>query len=1185
MIAFGMLLTVAGSLLAENGFSQRLTNRKVTLEIGEATLEKAVEKIRKASHIEFTYNNNELRKIRVQAGAFTNAGLDQVLNTLLASTSYAYRETDNSIVIFKRRETALPAVPLHRNAEVVTPTFTAEAAVRIKGKVTDNKGGALPGVSVTVKGTKRGTLTDQNGEFTLVDVKESDVITFTFIGFKPHEIVVGTRVDMQVILEEDIKGLDEVVVVGYGTQKRANLTGAVSTVEIDKTMKSRPVTDAGRALQGAVPGLTISTTSGDLGTNPQIRLRGLTGSLNAGNGAQPLILVDNVEIQSLQMVNPDDIESISVLKDAASTSIYGSRAAWGVVLITTKSGKKNSRSQVTYSNNYSFSTPTTTPKIADAAAGPEYALSAARRSNPAATTFATVGMYFTDESIQKIRDWQSAYGNQKLSNEMEMGRDFDIKDGRLYFYRPWDAEAMYMRKWAPQQNHNLGFSGGNDKTSYNLSLGYLNQQGVLKDKTDKFDRYNGTFSINTAVNKWLDINGKIMFSKSVFETPFSFGGTTFDPLYYLYRWHKVYPYGTYQGKPFRSAVTEVQQANMINTQSNFIRATVGGTIHVTKDLTFNANYTYSNTNTHVRDVGGTVSAWNQWNGVPLKYESYASASYDRVVYRSLWNELHTVKAFGTYEKSFDQHALKVIAGMDVDAYSYYSQSSERRNLLDMGMGELPLATGDQYVDGSRGQWATKGFFGRINYSWKDKWLLELNGRYDGSSFFPSGSQWAFFPSVSAGYVISEEPFMKPLAGVLNNLKLRGSWGSLGNTDVGSTTFRPTMASSNSGWWIGSTNMLTVNTPALVPRSLTWETISTLDFGFDARLFSNRLNIGFDWYQRKTSNMITSGIQLPSTFGATAPRRNYGAMQTEGWELSVDYNHGFSNGLNVNVGVSLSDFQEKITKFEGTLVNGNYSGKKLGEIWGYETDRFFTNGDFQQDAAGNLIKDANGRYILKDGIPSQAKHESGWFVYGPGDVKYKDLNGDGQIFTGSSSLADHGDLKVIGNTTPRYQYGFRLGADWKGFDVNMFWQGVGSRQMWPSGAIFVPGFNPSDAMYQHQMDYWTPENPNAFYPRPTNTGQSNNTQNFLIQSKYLLNMAYLRLKNLSVGYTFPKTLTEKIRVAKLRVYANGENLLTFDNLSIPIDPEVGFLTSASPAATFGRVYPYRKTVSFGLQLSF
>ncbi|WP_229203972.1 TonB-dependent receptor [Dyadobacter alkalitolerans] len=1187
LIVFGVLITTAGTLLAENGYSQRLMGKKVTVSFSDVSLEKAIEKISKASQIDFSYNNKEVRKIKVHSSNFQETSVKEVLESVLAETPYSFRETEESIVVFKTKDQPAAMESLSNR-----PLITGQASslnikkdIVIKGQVTDSENSPLPGVSVLVKGTSEGSLTDENGNFKISVDSESGVLIFSYIGFQTREVPVGNNTSLTIALKEDTKSLSEVVVVGYGTQKKANLTGAVSTVDVDKTMQSRPVTDVGRALQGAVPGLTITTTTGDLGSSPQIRLRGMVGSLNAGNGAQPLILLDNVEIQSLLLVNPDDIQSISVLKDAASTSIYGSRAAWGVVLITSKSGKKNTRNQISYSANFSQSTPTNTPKLAPAADGPEYALLAAKRNNPSATTFGTVGMYFTDESIQKIRDWEAQYGGQDLGNEMVLGRDFDIKDGRLYFYRPWDAGDMYMRKWAPQSNHNLGFTGGNDKTSYNVSLGYMGQEGVLKEKTDLFKRYSGTFSINSDLNKWFSLNARLLLSKNVAESPFSFGGTTYDPLYYLYRWHSVYPYGTYEGKPFRNVVTEVQQANMLNYSSNFIRATVGGQFKLAKDLTIDANYTYSNTNDHLREVGGSVTAWNQWNGVPLKYENYTSATYDRVKYNSNWNEMHTFKAFATYSKDVEKHSLKFLAGMDLDLFKRWGQSSERRGLLDQTHGELPLATGDQYVDGFRGHWATQGYFGRVNYTFNDKILLEVNGRYDGSSFFPNNSQWAFFPSVSAGYVLTAEPFMSFSKPVLDNLKVRGSWGSLGNTDVGNTTFRPTMASSASNWWIGTSNMVTVATPSLVPPSLTWEKISTLDLGLDASLFNNRLAVTYDWYQRTTSDMITGGIVLPSSFGATPPRRNYGQMQTTGWEIALDWRQSLASGFNFSVGLSLSDFKEKITKFDGNLVNGNYKGKILGEIWGYETDRFFRNDDFQQNTDGTLITDAAGHYILKDGIPNQTKHEAGTFFYGPGDVKYKDLNGDGTIFTGSSSLDDHGDLKVIGNATPRYQYGIRLGADWKGFDLNIFMQGVGKRDLWASGSIFIPGNNPNDAMYAHQMDYWTPERQDAFYPRPTNTGQSNNTQNFLIQDKYLLDMSYLRMKSVNFGYRLPARLTQKIKMQNLRIYVNGENLFEFDNLNIPIDPEVDFRNSTIDRATFGRVYPYRRSVSMGLQLTF
>jgi len=1057
------------------------------------------------------------------------------------------------------------------------------SAQTITGEVV-NRSSQQPIIGATITAGEAGTSTDEKGRFSISLPQGVNTLVISSIGFVSQTVRVSNQPSIRIQLEEDDKALENVVVVGYGTQKKANLTGAVSTVEVSKVMESRPVTDVGRALQGAVPGLTITTTTGDLATNPTIRLRGITGSLNAGSGAQPLILVDNVEFPNLQLLNPDDIESISVLKDAASTSIYGSRATWGVVLITTKSGKKNSRTTINYNNNFSWSTPTTMPKNADAADGPTYTLLAAQRTNPNQDFFGSIGMTFTSESIEKIREWQRTYGGQDLGSEMVEGRDFEIKGGRAYYYRPWDPASLYMKKWAPQQNHNLNFSGGNEKTSFNVSLGYLGQEGVLKVKTDQFRRYNATIGINSSVTPWLDINGKIILTKSEFESPFFYSGTTYDPLYYMYRWHGVYPYGTYQGKGFRNIITEMEQANMTENTNNFTRAQLGGLFKIAKGLTFNTSYTYTSNNNHYYEPGGEVYAWNQWNPI-WDYILVSPVSANRVSYSSAWNEQHTVKAFGTYQKKISNHNFKFIGGMDVDLYKRWSQYSERRGLIDQNQAELDLATGDQYINGSRGHWATQGFFGRINYDYKSKYLLEINGRYDGSSFFPANNQWAFFPSVSAGYVISEENFMEFSRDYLDHLKIRASYGSLGNTDVGSTTFRPSMASTTSGWWIGGSNMLTVNTPSLVPPSLTWETINTLDFGLDARFFNGKVGVTFDWYRRTTKDMITSGVVLPSTFGSTPPRRNYGELQTTGWEIAVDLNHSFRNGLRLNGTLMLSDFQEEITRFDGNLVNGFYEGKKLGEIWGYKTDRFFTKADFEQDANGDLLRDAQGHYIPVKGIASQTRHESGWFFYGPGDIKYKDLNGDGEIWRGSSSLDDKGDLTVIGNSTPRYQYGIRLGAEFKGFDFNMFIQGVGKRQMWGTGMIVIPGFNPFDNMYAHQMDYWTEDNPNAFYPRPTNTGQSNNTQNFLVQDKYLMNMAYTRLKNISLGYTLPSVLTQRFRFQRLRLYVNGENLWTKDNLFVPIDPEVGFRTPSSPAATFGRVYPYRKTVSFGLQATF
>ena len=1042
----------------------------------------------------------------------------------------------------------------------------------------------MQGVTILNRTTEHNTQTDEKGKFTIT-AEEGQVLAISYVGYEAVNITVGKSTTLSIRLAQANTTLEDVVVVGYGTQRRANLTGAVSTINVDKTLGSRSISDVGRGLQGTVPGLTITTPSGDLGTNPTITLRGLTGSVNTS--ASPLILVDNVEFP-LIMVNPDDIESISVLKDAASTSIYGTRGAWGVVLITTKSGKKGGdKASISYRNNFSWAQPTTMPEVAPAVEGAEMTFKALQRTSPGLSTFGIIGFNIDQIALQKMKEWQKNFGGLDLDNEMVNGRDFEIRDNKLYFYRPWDPGDMYMRDWTPQQNHNLTLSGSSNKIGYTLGLGFMDQKGVLKVNPDKFQRYNLNLGVTAAATPWLDARAKVMLSRSDATRPFYFASDTYDPWYYLYRWPAVYPYGTYQGKPFRSALTEVQQAKMNESNNTRARLNIGGTFKLAKGLTLDADYTYDNGNSHQNQTGGYVSAIDFWNyPTTLAYLPYTAAQWDRAVYNSYWDERNTVKAYATYNKKLGDHDLKAMAGTDIELNENWFQNSERRGLLNTEMGEPNLAVGDQLVNSSHSSFATNGYFGRINYTYKNKILLELNGRYDGSSQFPLNDQWAFFPSVSAGYKISDEAFMDFAKPVLSSLKFRGSWGSVGNHSVGAYRFLKTMTTSLSNWLLTNTNLTTVSTPGLVSPTLTWETVNTLDFGADARFFKNKMGVTFDWYQRTTSDMVTGGLTVPSTLGTSAPARNFGELTTTGWELTVDWNHQFGNGLNFNVTGVLSDFKEELTKFANTtkLLSGNYEGRVLGEIWGYETDRFFTKDDFEKDANGNLITQ-NGKYVLAKGVPTQALWEASWFFYGPGDIKYKDLNNDGKIDYGKNSLDDHGDLKVIGNTTPRYQYGIRMGADWKGVDISLFIQGVGKREQWPSGPIFIPGFRASEAWYAHQLDYWTEENPNAFYPRPTNNDQSNNTRNFLIQSKYLLNMAYTRLKNVNIGYTLPAALSNKVKLKTTRVYFSGENLLTIDHLDIPIDPEVNYTPAGlNDGASFGRVYPYRKSFSFGVQVT-
>lgn len=1066
----------------------------------------------------------------------------------------------------------------------MTQSFAQENEVT--GQVFDESGIPIPGVSVYQKGTTVGSTTNFDGEF-IIEISGTDpVLVFSYVGFQTQEIPVDGRSTIQVTMSSDVQDLEEVVVVGYGVQKRANLTGAVSTVDAE-VLEARPITDVGRGLQGTAPGLTITAPSGEIGENPTIKLRGNIGTLGTGGGAEPLILVDNVEVPNLNMINPQDIESVSVLKDAASASIYGARGAWGVILITTKKGKRGEDPTVSYSNNFAWSTPTTTPDIAPAAEGAEMALAAARRIDPGTNSFGIIGMNYDETAIERMREWEELYGGQDLGPEMVEGRDFEIRDGGVYWYRPWDAREMFVREWAPQQKHDLSVSGGSEKTNYYLGLGYLGQEGVLKANPDEFNRYNVNLSVNSSITEWFDARANFLYSNSTKTKPFIFNREVYDEWYYVTRWHRTYPYGTFDGEPFRSALVEVGQGNLNEETNSLARLTLGSTFRLMEGLTIDADYTHDRNNGHEHQVGGRLSAINFWDGFDeisdFKSIQYSNPAYDRVQYNSSWSTRNTAKAFSTYVHEFDDHGIKVIAGGDLEEYEYWFHSSQRRQLMDPDMGEIDLATGDQFVDGARDKWSTLGAFARINYSFKDKVLLEFNGRYDGSSRLSNEDKWAFFPSMSAGYVLTEESFMDFAKPSLSFLKIRGSWGEIGNQNANLRNVYRILSSYNSNWLINGSNPVTAGTPGALPASLTWETVTTLDLGFDARFFNNRLGLNFDWYRRTVSDMHSAGVTLPNTFGTGSPTRNYGELQTTGWELAVDFKQSFNNGFNLTATATLSDFIEEITQYANTtrsvpnattvFNNTFYEGMILGEIWGYETDRFFTEDDFTADGS------------LREGIPSQEIFEEGWFEYGPGDIKYKDLNGDGVIDYGSGTVDDPGDRRVIGNSTPRYQYSFRLGADWKGFDLSIFMQGVGKRDMWADGPVVIPGYRYNEAWYAHQTDYWTPDNPGAFYPRPTPQLQSNNAKNFLPQTKYLMDMSYLRMKNITLGYTLPTDLSEKLDLDRFRIYLSGENLFEFDNLHVPVDPEINYTPAGmSSGITFGRVYPIQRSLSMGIQVS-
>ena len=625
----------------------------------------------------------------------------------------------------------------------------------------------------------------------------------------------------------------------------------------------------------------------------------------------------------------------------------------------------------------------------------------------------------------------------------------------------------------------------------------------------------------------------------------------------------------------------------MKTTTNYTRANIGTVISPIEGLSINFDYTFGLYNTYQKREGGEVWGWNIFNTTnPLSYESFYGATHNRVQEYDTYTMTNVFKAYATYDKSFNEkHNLKVMVGMDAESRENIGNYSEGRTLVNFDNPEIPLTIGDEFSRGTsayHNDYASAGVFGRVNYDYMGKYLVEVNARYDGSSKFPEGDKWAFFPSASAGWRLSDEAFMEWAKPALTNFKIRGSYGTIGNQDVDANAFLSTIAvGSASGWVVGGSELPYLGVPSIVSPALTWERVSTVDIGFDARFFDNAFGITFDWYQRMTTGMHSPGETLPSTFGGASPDVNEGELRGRGFEIALDYNHMFDCGLGLTVTANLSKVREEITKYNNPNKNiyGYYEGKIIGEIWGYETDRLFQYEDCYQDADGKWFVDYTKN-------PDQTLYETGAFKFGPGDVKYKDLDGNGVIDYGSETLDDHGDLKRIGNTTPNFEYGFSIGLTYKGFDFYTFFQGVGSRDVWVVGQTGIPGFMPTEGWLEHQMDYWTPENTDAFYPTPTSHSWLNNNQNFLRQTRYLQDMSYLRCKNITLGYTFPEKWMKKITFTSGRVYVSAENVFEFYNGYIPVDPETTEKAASSNGQyKFGKSYPFMRTVSFGVQLTF
>lgn len=1120
----------------------------------------------------------------------------------------------------------LPAVGgFTATAEPAPQMATATTLTSINGSIVDENGEAVVGASVQEKGSNRGTASDLEGRFAFRGKEGSD-LTISYVGYKTVTVKAGTGIT--VTLEPDNALLDELVVVGYGTQRRVNLTGAVSTVDMDKAVGSRPVQDLDKALQGAAPGLTVLNASGNLQDNPTLKIRGIGTISRDGSGGQPLIVVDGVPTTSdaLSMLNTSDIESVSVLKDAASASIYGTQAAFGVILITTKKAEKGDKVQVKYTNNFAWDHATMLPQYPDVPTQLEAVIYATQRAKMEGELF---GMKFTD-LLPYAQAWKEQNGSKKLGN-VEMRPyvdgsnvgDYRFVGSQPLYYADYDVAGIWYNSAAPSQSHNVSVQGSSGRTTFYTSFGYANKQDLYEWNPGRRHKYNAAANLQTDVTDWLTVGTRISFARRHFSRAEPWG----QPLMYLWRWGSYFiPSGTIDGNDFRYIAMH-KQASRRTIVTDLLRLNAYVKANVTKDITINADFTYDIQNQNTKWADAPRYGMN-WSGTaPTQLVGASSTEVERRNYKyNKW----TANAYANYAKTFNEdHNLNVMLG--VTGSKYYSDefSAKKTAPYDPNYAELNLTSGemkDATITSATGDGATAGYFGRINYDYKGIYLLELNGRYDGSSQMSWDSHWAFFPSMSLGYRFSEENYFAKAKEYVSNGKLRFSYGSIGNDNIGEGMYFNTISavSSNYIYWLNNagSKVIEFGMPAWNSTSLKWERVTTADIGIDLGFLKDQLNVGFDWYQRNTSDIIAPGYAMPASVGSSAPLVNAGTLRTRGWELLINWHKQFNKDFGLNAMFSIGDSKSKVTKWfdnqknigypaglgsgysssEEAAFSHAYVGETWGDIWGFETDRYFTEDDFIFDAAGNITG-------YKDGVADQTGLQTQGFVFGPGDIKYKDLNGDGVIDGGDGTEDNPGDLKVIGNTLPRYEYSFSVGGNYKGFDFSILFQGVGKRDMWKTSVYAMPlSQGASSSLFDYQTDY------NKWYglgDERNNVSQSNSypslywgdisgvnvsgnvnalnnekgSNNYYPQTKFLIDMSYLRIKNITLGYTLPAEITRKAFIEALRIYASVDNLaLLHKGNKLPVDPEINQQLNSGDTY-WGSTWPIARTWSFGLQVTF
>ncbi|MBW8686418.1 SusC/RagA family TonB-linked outer membrane protein [Chitinophaga rhizophila] len=1018
------------------------------------------------------------------------------------------------------------------NSTATGNTWKSIAFVRVTGTVKSATGVPLPGVTIMVKGAANGTVTNADGRFEISVPGNDAVLVFSYIGYFPKEVTVDGQQTIDVVLSEDSRQLNQVVVVGFGTQKKVNLTGAVNMIG-EKELEGRPVTSMSNALQGLMPGLTVVSNSGFPGDpKATIRVRGI-GTTNNSN---PFILIDGVP-GDLNFLNPTDIESVSVLKDAASAAIYGSRAANGVILVTTKKGKLNQAPTVTYNGFYGMQRPYALPKMVGAA-----------------------------EYMSMLNEAQRNVGLPETYTSADIQKAIDGTDPDFFANTNWPKTLI--KSHTPLQEHNLSLNGGAQHLSYYLSYGRMDQKGLVVGDQYKALRNNLRARVNAlTLFNVLDLDANIGYIDRTQNQPAGGTDENSGPIYTALTMSPLNPVkfsnGTWgYGGGSSNPVAIATDGGYNNFKSQELTGNVSGKLHLTPNLDITGQYGTNIINQRRATFSRKIDYYYPDSGEFW----YTNATSNSLEMRDYTSRMSNLSLLLNYSLQVQHHHVKLLGGYQQETFRYESFAASKQNFVSDDVPVFNLGSDNPNSSGDGYQYALRSWFGRMNYDFKEKYLLEFNFRYDGSSRYAKDERYGIFPSASAGWRFTQENFLKENTAMrwLNEGKLRVSYGNLGNQfGADGTAYSEWYPYQQVVTGVGTMPIGNILTRGLAQTNLAnpllrWEKVNMLNIGVDLAFLNNRLTVSADWFNKRTMD-IQLKVPQPDILGLEVPDQNAGNVSNKGWEVILGWNDHISD-FSYGLTAQLSDVRNKIENLGGAppvLENRiRQVGYPIDAFYGYRTDGLAQESDFTKDPATGAL------------TPNFAIFDADRGKVAPGDLKYRDLNNDGKI------TADK-DREVIGNAFPRYTYSLRGNMSWKNFDFSFFLQGVGKGNGYV-GSIGIHTFQAYGSYPQEvHRDHWTPENPDAWYPRFTFLDTRNTTAR---QSDYWMqNAAYLRLKNIQLGYNLSAPWLSKARIQRVRAYVSADNLLTKTNFFYAYDPET--------VSTSGGEYPQVKTVVFGINVNF